>query len=644
MGDTFKLALQLTMIDMFSGAAQVAKRNILAMGEAGKEVGRDFDLMTHHISRGLKSIAVVNFGLEKLKPGVAAAADLQESMIDVRMSLMRSGKDAATLNDELKQVRATAVDLQKITPFSAKDVADVEKELLNSGLDFGKVVGKGATRAAMMLATITKQSPAAAADSMLGVGIPYNLKSDEYSQLADMIQRHVMSGRMKLPDLNTNLKYIAGPAKNVKMPWQDMLTGMAVLGEQGMASNSGIEFKDFITRMTGSSREERRVQAALNQYLTGQGKSPLKFWDQAGKLKPMLTIIKDMRVAFDGMTDEKKAFVLQKIFEQRGALAAIAFMKEGVGSWEYIKDKTEKVASAEAKIIESLKGFNRNVTSLHGTMKTTAASLFEPWLVPLTEITKMANEAVAAIGKFSDAHPKTTATANGLIAAGLATGASYGIYNLVKGGLAGKRVLAGLGGTALGIAEGKIVQAATGVQSVFVTNWPSGLGGSAVVAAVAGAGGAALDVAGGVAIGGALKGVAKKGAGWLAKSALGMAAFELGLPGLMVAGAGAGGYAVGTGINHGIGAIRDWTTGGKYKGTGWAGDEIYDIFNPEKFDMKYATAIENTRSKQAQNQILISLQIDSQGRVISQSNSMSTTAEVTSRRGNFFDALMTSGY
>ena len=159
MGDTFKLAMQLTMIDMLSGVASQAKNRILQLGEAGKQIAKDFDLMERHATRGLKAIAVANYTVNKMKPGVAAAADLQDSMIDVRMSLLRSGKDAATLNKELGQVRKTAIDLQKLTPFSAVDVVHQEKELLNSGLEFKDVVGNGAARAAMLLATITKTAP-----------------------------------------------------------------------------------------------------------------------------------------------------------------------------------------------------------------------------------------------------------------------------------------------------------------------------------------------------------------------------------------------------------------------------------------------------------------------------------------------------
>ena len=509
MSNTLKLALQLTAVDMMSGVLDRVKQHVIGLGSAGEAVARDFDRMNSHITQGLKGVAISLYGIRQIAKGITPAADLQESMIDVRMSLMRSGLDAKVLNDELAKVRATAIDLQKITPFSAQDVVEVQKELLNSGLEFNNVVGKGATRAAVMLATITKESPQAAADAMLNVGIPYDLKSDEYAKVADVIQRHVMSGRLKLPDLNTNLKYVAGVAKNMKMPWDDLLTGMAVLGEQGMAQNSGIEMKDFLTRMTGSSREEKRIQAELNRYLKAQGKAPLQFWDKTGKLKELHTIILEMRAAFSGLTDEKKSLVLEKIFQQRGYLAAVALMKEGTGSWEYVKNKVGEVASAEDKMTERLKGFNAQVTALAGTAKTTLATMFDPMLAGLTKVTEKLNDVVAGAGNFAEEHKTLTQGANYAVAGSAAAAGVYGLFQLAAGGVAGMKVLnavgglkgllKGVAGTGVGIAEGAAIQAATGVQSVFVVNMPGSFGGPGVAPVVAGTA-ASASVAAAVAV------------------------------------------------------------------------------------------------------------------------------------------------
>ncbi|MDA8428481.1 MAG: phage tail tape measure protein [Geobacteraceae bacterium] len=594
MNDSFKLAMQLTMIDMLSGVAQVAKRNILAMGSAGKEVQRDFDLMTHHIGRGLKSIAVANYGFEKIRPGIAAAADLQENLIDVRMSLMRSGQAASTLGKELAQVRSTAVDLQKITPFSASDVVQVQKELLNSGLEFDSVIGKGATRAAMMLATITKEAPSAAAAAMLNIGIPYHLKSSEYGDVADVIQKHVMSGRMKLPDLNAALPYVAPVAKQFKVPWDDLLTGMAVLGEQGqLGSMAGTHLKDFYSRLTGSSRISRRIMGAVNRDLVGKGHAPLEFWDKKGEMLPTQQLIKNLRSSMGNYNTKQRMFILEKIFGEQGGLAAMGLMSEGTGSWEFVKKKVLDVAGAEEKMTERLKGFNASLTALKGTSTTSLASLFNPMLSPLTQAADLMNTLVAGAGKLADAHPAVTAVGNGIIGTAIVSAGAYGAYNLIKGGAAGARVLKGLrgfGGSALGIAEGKAVQAATGVQPVFVTNWPGGaLPGVVESAGVTGAS------------------LAAKALPWAAIAGGSAAAIAL------------AGIPISRSISH---AARE---------NGWGTQTI--LHNSREYDVMGISGRKNTK-----NNIHIDMKIDGNGRVISSTDNMDTSIK-TMPRGSFFAGI-----
>lgn len=624
MNNEFKLAMQLTMVDMLSGAAQIAKRNILAMGDAGKETGRNFDIMQAHITRGLKAIAVTNYTINKLKPGVTAAADLQESLIDVRMSLMRSGKDAGTLNKELAQVRETANDLQTMTPFSAQDTVGVMKELLNSGLDFNEVVGKGATRAAMMLATITKEAPEAAAAAMLNIGIPYHLKSNEYGEVADVIQRHVMSGRMKLGDLNAALPYIAPVAKNFKVPWDDMLTGLAVLGEQGqLGSMAGTHLKDFYERLTGASRISRRVMDAVNQDLVGKGKAPLAFWDQKGELLPTKEIIKSMRSSLGSYTTKQRMFILHKIFGEQGGLAAMGLMSEGTGSWEFVKGKLPELASADAKIAEALKGFNRSVTSLSGTTKSTLATVFDPMLAPLTKATQLMNKLVDGAGKFAAHHETLTATGNYLLGAAAVAGAGYGAYNLFKGGVAGARVLKGLkgfGGSALGIAEGKVVQAATGVTPVFVTNWPANfnVGSGAILSSEYMEGG-------------------KKGFGLAALGTSRLAGASLlgtsglwGLAGMLLMG-------VGKGLDKLSGGSGEWFTQKDIpaleKASKWQGvQDLQGIHSWGDFWKKMT-------GQEMKNEVTINIQVDKQGRVYSASHG---DTRVTLKRGDFFGDMMPS--
>lgn len=631
MGDTFKLALQLTMIDMLSGAAAVARGNILKMGAAGKEVQRDFDLMTKHITRGLKAIAVANFGLEKLKPGVAAAAGMQEATLDVKMNLMESGQNAADLAKQLAVVRETADSIQKQMPFGSQEVMGIENVLLKNGLAMKDVTAQGgAAWAAAALATISKEAPQAMGEGLIAMASPFNLKGGQFAEIANFIQKVDQASVTTIPELVEGMKYVSGTASNMKVSWQDTLHAMGAMSQQGLrGSMAGTSLNDFLIRMVGTSRIEQRVMAALNQELKHTGKAPLEFFD-AGKLKPLPAIINNLRTSLSGLTDQKRMFVLQKIFGEQGARAAFALIHEGAGSWEEVGDSIGKAADMQQKLSTRLEGFNANVKTLGGSTKTALANLFDPMLKPLTAATKMTNELVDAVGKLAKKHPTATMTGNALAAGAIAAAGVYGLVSLAKGGLAATRVfkgMKGLGGTALGIAEGLGIQAATGVQPVFVTN-ASDISGGGVPGIVGGAGGVASFTAIAIAsipvVAAAVMGylstktgehLADKEAEWRSIDDLKRLRKQH-----MILGGGADSYQVKTidnelkrwGHDDGIWARTFDSSGGKYP---------------------------------AKNDIKIDIRFDDMGRPFINIGDMNTTTKVStakSKRGVFFDALMTT--
>ena len=611
MGDTLKLALQLTAVDMMSGILDRVKRHVVGLGQAGEEVGRHFESMNRHLTSGLKAAAASRYMMEKIAHGITPAADLQEAMIDVKMSLMRQGQHAKVLNDELKQVRDTAIELQSISPFNAQDVVNVQKELLQGGLEFGDVVGNGAARAAVVLATITKDSTELASSVMLRIGVPYKLEAKDYGQLADVIQKHAMSGPMHLPQLNESLPYVAKVAKSFGVPWEDLLTGLAVEGEQGdLGSMAGTHLKDFYERMVGASRISRKSMSGLNAKLASEHQAPLEFWDKQGELLPTHEIIKSLRASLGTMDTHHKQFYLQKIFGEQGGQAALSLMATGKGSWEFVKEKVEETAAAEKKVEERLKGLNAQVQTLGGNAKTTLSVMFDPMLGAVTAVTKGIGNMVFGVGKFADHHETLTAGANVLLGGAAVGAAGYGAYHLLRAAVSGGKVLKGVGGikgllkggagTAMGIAEGKALQAATGVNPVFVTNWPAG-----------GIGGSGLSTAAETAAGASLPGLLAKGKGLLTAAAgLNLTTASAGV------GAAAVGYGIGTGINRALGWLSGKMSDGKYSGAGWLGQRIFDA----------------THTK---NDIKLDISIDGNGRVTTKSSDPNTKSSINLKRGSF---------
>jgi len=258
----------------------------------------------------------------------------------------------------------------------------------------------------------------------------------------------------------------------------------------------------------------------------------LSFFDQ-GKFVGMDESIKRLRVAMKKIPDDQKRMIaLQKIFGEEGQRAALGFLNAKKGFNE-IEIAGQGALSMAQKLAIWGTGFNASMEKLTGTTRSTLATLFDPMLGPLTAAVDKTNELTGALGAYAEKHKAVSqGTSYGLGALALGAGA-YAAYKLTRGGISGSRVLKavlGKGGatsTAAGIARGKAIQAATGVQPVFVTNFPEGFGTGSAVAETA---------------------AAAAGGGILSKIK-GFGAKVLGTPAGSVALAGAAGYGAGSLLN-----------------------------------------------------------------------------------------------
>ncbi len=510
-------------------------------------------------------------------------------MLGVQAELMGAGKNAQVLNSELKNIKATAFSVQAWTPFDMTQVVALEKALIKAGASVEDVTGKtGAAAAAAALAVYENLDPVRTGEALIGIGTPFKITADKYMELADMVSRAASASTVGAAEIAETAKYAAGPMAALGRSNKEMLALSAVMAQVGISGS-----------MAGTSLKNFFLEATKHKI----------FRDAQGNLLPTMKIIEKLRTMLKGKGDADQQNILKKLFGEQGMSVAIALLNEGKGSYEEIVRAMKEAAALQEKLQKAMEGYNRQLEGLRGTAKSTLANLFIPALAPLTKLLEKTNEFVTAIGTASQKSEGLGKAVSGISLGAAATGAAAtvllggaGLYygrKVLKGAGGIKGLLKGAGSTAAGIAEGKAVEAATGVTPVFVTNWPANLGGSAASAAAEAAAG-----------GGLLKKLGSsfpKIASFLTVGALGKMAL-----------AGAAGYGVGTLINKGIGNL----TG---RGEGWLGDILYDFINKvEKPEVK--------------NNIPMNIYIDRNDRATVENQGMNTTTTVnTMNRGGFLN-------
>lgn len=611
------VALQFTIIDLLSKGVDSIKGRLQSLAGANKEVQQSFDRMTQSAKHAAITVTATVAVAKSMQPAYTAAAGLEAATLKVKGNLAGSASDAAELQRQLSEVRATAIEVSALAPFSAEDVVNIENALLKAGVSLENVAGKsGAAFAATVLATLSGEAPEMVGESMARIGSQFDLKGGQYGDLADWLVRVDDATATNIPELVQGLRMAGGNAKALNISAKDSVTTLGALAPLG--ERAGSSFNNMLIGMLGQSREQR---ALLGHY-------KLKFFDK-GQFVGMDAATKLMRERFGGIKDDQqRLLVLLKVFGEEGGRAANTLISASKG-FDEIESAAEKSLSAAQKLDIWAEGFNASLTKLRGTGKTVIGELFTPALAPLTALGNKLNEVLSLLGEFAQKHQSVGKAvsygAYGALAVGGIAALGYG----TRAVLSGRKVLKGVGGikgllggaasATAGIAAGKAVEAATGVQPVFVTNWPPG--------GIGGGGGVLAEAATGAAAGGWLK----NKAGLLAKSALPFLA-SAGVPALAATGAGMVGYRAGQVVNAGMGGMSGMLSGGKYGGGGWLGDMLYDLFNKDQ-------------GREMKNDINLQIAIDQNGRVVTQTGDPNTHTKInTMRRGSFAQPAMASAH
>jgi len=566
MSDTLKLAMRISAVDLFSGVLRRFRNEIGGAGAQAKAMQRDYDAMIRHTSAGLKSLAVADYGYNKLKPAVEKAAELQESLLSVEGILQGAHPNAKLLADQMKRVRDNSIEVASHLKYSATAVTDVTRELYQGGVPLeailekydskGKLVRHGAAYMTEVLAETKHVDPATVAMDIANLGHSFQLRPDQYGEAADIIARASVTSSGSLTQLFHNLDQVGSRAHmfgNMDLKSTAIaLKALAPLGEE-----AGSDLGEFLSRVTGGSYRGRKWMQ----------KSGFDFYDKEGNFIGLDESIALIQKRTEKMTQEQRNKMLGLLFGQTGGKAVtqlIAPSMPGVKSYWEIKDSYSQQAGLEQQNDTWAKGLNAQLQKLSSTNDSTLASLFDPLLSDITSAIKKTDELSGAIGNLATKHRGFAGTVSyGGVAAVGAAGA-YGLYRLARAAGPGGRLLKNLLGrgasVAAGVAEGKALEAATGVVPVFVTNFPGGIGGAGAGVATATRAEAAAAGAGTASLGRRVAGRVVGAAGALGTgfAALGGGgALGATIAGGGVALAGGGGYLVGHEIyKHGLAGNR----------------------------------------------------------------------------------------
>jgi TP901 family phage tail tape measure protein len=407
------------------------------------------------------------------------------------------------------------------------------------------------------------------------------------------------------------------------------------------AKSAGLNFDKTLALIETLSMVERQperlgtlVDSTLRLFTNvkymekAQKATGVRFFDKKGARRDVLDILEDLKKKFKKLkTEQKQSSFIGEAFGEMDTETRKGLMTLFGGDMlSKARGFTREINEAGGTLERDLPQAVANAVDQTGRLKNALREAADSFARPI-------NDAVQKLIQYG-LNKKTEGgleLSGGEIIGGSAAavlGAALAMRYGTKaiGSVAGKLLKSG-GATALGVAEGKVVEAVTGVAPVFVTNWPDGGIGGGI------AGKAPLPVTAG------------------GTSALA----QLGLAG--AAGAGVAGFALGAR------EIGQWL--GRRELNLWSEEKLGTIRaqqmvmggGPDSFQIKaideelrrratidtgpIETVLQQENEKLARaikdikNEIRLNIRIDQAGRVTTTTNDLNTTTEINLNRGGF---------
>ena len=514
-------------------------------------VERTFRDLSRHISSVNSQLAGIGMGLS-LGAGVRAFAQLDDAMTKLEVAAMDK---LSKTNRQFDDVKNKIIDIGNKLPGTTADFAQVGQALLENGTSMGQMLD-GALDAASQLKVVMGMTSEESGFMVARMRESFGLAANELPKMADYMQRAKFAYGLKPGEIQeaavysgttTNLLGLHGAEQAKKLlALQGMGAGMGLTGSQ-----FGVDLKDMLDNMSKGVEQLEAAKKGLKKNamdaINGAGVK-LDFFDSSGHFNGLESMVDTLSAAYKKLVahgGEKEALdVFKQLFKEQGGNAALLLGQKGRAGFDESIRKFEEQASLQQRILRTTQSLNNEWENLTSNIENAMAALTGP---AVKKLEPLLNGATAGIGSFSDwmrNNPEQTKNLSYGAAGVAAVGGLLGTLGM------GRRLLGSIGGTAVGVAEGKALEKAAGVTPVFVTNWPGGIGGNFAAglgSSAAGAAGGALLGAGAksaatsmmdIGMGGGAEIAASAGAGAVATKALWgipaeIAALKVGLRGIL---------------------------------------------------------------------------------------------------------------
>ena len=316
---------------------------------SGKNLVRKGELLAKGITAPVAAIGVAS---------IKTAADFEAGMSKVQSISGASANEIKQLSDKAKEMGAK-------TKFSAKESADAFSYMAMAGWKTEDMID--GIEGVMYLAGATGEDLATTSDIVTDALTAFGMKASDTDRFVNVLAKTANNANTNVGLMGETFKYIAPVAGSLGYSIEDTSVAIGIMANNGVkASNAGTAMRSLLTNLAKPGKSAAAAMDKLGISLT----------DSSGKMKPLGTLMTDLRKSFSGLTQEQKAEYAASIAGKTGMSGLLAIVNASEKDFGALTKAVADSDGAAKKMYDTANdNLNGSLTVLKSTVESIAISI-----------------------------------------------------------------------------------------------------------------------------------------------------------------------------------------------------------------------------------------------------------------------------
>lgn len=324
------------------------------------------------------SVPLLTIGAAALK----TTADFDAGMSEVKAISGATGT-------EFKQLETKAIQMGAKTKYSATEAASAFKYMAMAGWDTNDMLS--GISGVMNLAAASGEDLATTSDIVTDALTAFGLSAKDSSHFADILAQASSRSNTNVGLMGETFKYVAPVAGALGYSAEDCAVAIGLMANSGIkASQAGTALRSLFTRL---AKPTDTVAAAMEKY-------NITLTDANGNMKPLSTLMVEMRDRFSGLSEAQKANLAATLAGQEGMSGLLAIVNSSDADFKNLTDSINNADGASERMAKTMQdNLKGSFTIFKSTVESAAISIGKK-LTP--EVRKFVDTGTNLVKKFND--------------------------------------------------------------------------------------------------------------------------------------------------------------------------------------------------------------------------------------------------